>query len=316
MSVISTKEISEGRGGDFEAVKGSSTRVFRITTDNAFDNESTIASAGVLPVYLSPHPSNIFLRCKGISIKLEHGRTVWLATCKYDNEPLTEDEKNRLVENPTARPAKVRWESSRFSMAIDKDAAGNALVNTAGKYFDPPIERDSVHRVARVTKNLAQVPVWLLDYEDSINQDAFQIDGLQVLPRCARLSNLRISEKLEENNITFRTVECDIEFARPPEVKDGQVLDGITRDPDNDVKGWDLLVLNQGLQEVLTDDDDEPLDPPQWRNILIDGEVANSPQLLSPSGLLLASAEPGAMFWLKYNVYKKQDWSQISALWS
>lgn len=316
MAILSVNELPNGRGGDAEAAKGSETRVFRVVCSSPYDTMTTIAASNLLPRYLEPHPNNIFLRNKKISVRQEHGRTIWLATCSYDNEPLTQDERDRNIEDPTQRPAKISLQSNRFTKPVDKDYQGKAIVNSAGKYYDPPPEIDSVTRTLVIKKNVAQIPLWLLDFEDSVNESPVVIAGIEIPKRCGKIGPIPISEEVEENQVKYRVLELQIDITKPPEVQPRQVLDGITRETTSDIGGWDLLLLNQGLQERVVDSTEEPAEPPEWRNILIDGEPANSPQLLDDRGLLLSVSDPGEMFFNRHLPYYPRDWSQISSIWS
>ena len=71
----------------------------------------------------------------------------WTVTAEYSSE-------FTLAENPTNDPATITWGSEQFQRVVVVDKEGDAVVNSAGDPFDPPIMADDSRRVVTVTKNL------------------------------------------------------------------------------------------------------------------------------------------------------------------
>lgn len=311
MAIVSYGYVGAGRDGEISGSESRLRRQMRIIVNSKTDNEATIISAGILPAYLSPLPDNIFYTCRRIRIHNDQPWAGWMADIEYSTEAVSHDEKERQVVNPLDRRAKISWGSREYTQPIDRDNSGRAILNSAGDYYDPPPERYEAHWVAHVVKNMPSVPTWLLSYQDTVNESPFMVDGITVEAGAAKLSGLSISERREENNYSFRTVEFDLEFRPKPTIPSGNVLDPENSTP-ADFDGWDLILLDQGLREIVTEDDNgNPIEGGPFVVNMVDDykETLTAPAPLDGNGHKLESPSPSTVLYFRYRIYERRDFS-------
>lgn len=287
------------------------TRTFRVRVDSRSDQSWSIylATPGQIPRYLEAHPENIFARLKGLKFTptTDHWQW-WTVTASYDSEPITTDQREKEKPNPMDRRAKIEWNRNRYTEPFLLDKRTFAVQNTAGDYFDPPPERLTGYWVASVTKNVPDLPEWVLDWDNVVNESEFQIQGRTVLPRCGLLVPNHMSDKLEENGYEYHQIKFDIEFRRPPSIPSGNVLHPKDRTPADVIGGHDIIVLDQGLRErggsapdysdrVKVQDDD--------------GSDVNQPVPLDGDGFKLGDPKPDTVFYLAFHGYATADFTQL-----
>ncbi len=74
------------------------------------------------------------------------------------------------IDNPVARPAVVRYTTIKTMEIVSKDAIGDAITNSAGVPFDPPLERVKARLGMHVTRNQAYLaPDIYGRFIDSVN---------------------------------------------------------------------------------------------------------------------------------------------------
>ena len=110
---------------------------------------------------------------------------------------------------------------------MDRD--GNAILNSAGDPYDPPVEGDDNRWQIVVRKNIAQAPPWLLTMKDAINNGPWAVAGLSVPDKQAKLMNIEIGEWQVRNQIEFYLLSFTASL---------------------DQNGWDKQVLDAGMREV------------------------------------------------------------------
>jgi hypothetical protein len=193
---------------------------YNILTNSRADNAATIYATGCLPARFTSFDDNIFATVRRVSLRREpKDPLMWRATVHYSSAPLTEKEEQQ-AQSPLDRPAEIDWETMPYQMPVlvgEQVESGvsimRPILNSAYDTPDPVPEKTEYFWVANVTKNLAAVPDWTLDnYAGSVNSASFTIEGLTVEAKCARLSNLRISKKLKENDVRYRTITFSLEF--------------------------------------------------------------------------------------------------------
>jgi len=237
----------------------------------------------LLPQLYSPHPSWQALTARKVTASNQADSPHhYIVTVEYSSAPLDKEDKDKEDNpDPTTRPAVIKWNTVLYREAVEKDVDGDAILNSAGDYFDPPIERDRSNWTCNVRKNMANPPTWLLDYNNCpINSSSFTVDGVSVQARKARLSMIDIGEKQVENDVNFRTVTITLEFKK---------------------EGWQASILDQGLKEV----DGGVLKP-----ITVDGKSITSPQLLS-GGVHIDAPTPDNAEFLDYDIYDEKDFSVL-----
>ena len=288
MTVTLFDEIHSGRQGSSEGLaKTTSSRSWRVVTNNRYDDDVFVIryglSSNLLPQLYSPHPSWQALTARKVTASNQADSPHhYIVTVEYSSAPLDKEDKDKEDNpDPTTRPAVIKWNTVLYREAVEKDVDGDAILNSAGDYFDPPIERDRSNWTCNVRKNLANPPTWLLDYNNCpINSSSFTVDGVSVQARKARLSMIDIGEKQIENDVNFRTVTITLEFKK---------------------EGWQASILDQGLKEV---------DGGELKPIMIDGKSITSPQLLS-GGVHIDAPSPDNAEFLDYDIYDEKDFSVL-----
>jgi hypothetical protein len=226
MAVLTFDEIAPGRDGaeQFKEKKGVTryTRTFLVRTDTNTDEASVIFAHASCPNVGDVYPYDADAFCTDVRPVQHKAKTVWRVTARYSTE-------YELSDNPLNDAAEIEWNTEPRQKAFWKDRDGNAILNSAGDYYDPPVEGDDSRWVATVSKNLAAVPAWTLTYKDATNSDQFTLDGLTIAIGVAKLSRIRISKWQERNDIDFRVVTFSIAI---------------------DENGWAAELLDQGFREL------------------------------------------------------------------
>lgn len=171
------------------------------------------------------HPTALpYAWCREIGVEQaeDGGGLQWMIS------PVWSDE-FEMHENPLLEPARITWHTEQFQQVAWRNNANQAIVNSAGDPFDPPPMKDFSRRVARIQKNVANVPVWFLDYEDALNSGTFTVDGLSVSRGLAKLQRAEAGEWEERNGVRFRVIGFELHFSRI---------------------GWQLTNLDAGFREL------------------------------------------------------------------
>lgn len=284
MSVTRWKEVHYGRGGgdalntDFSVDKDI-TRVFHADTDSNYDTAKTVLSYGSCPNLGAQHPSDLTLYVNERKATNEEGKRHWVVTIGYTNE--------EFAENPLDEPAKTSWDTEIFQQVAETDVDGEAVVNAAGQYFDPPIMKDDFRLSATVRKNVVAVPAWVLEYLNKTNLAAFTLDGMTFTAGQAKLAKLSLSEPQERNDITYRVLTMLFQFKEDT---------------------WVEEPLNQGMMEKPTSGN--ILQKIKDRN----GQEVTKPVPLDANGRALwrtLPVTPANCTYMSYVIYGPKDFSVL-----
>jgi len=238
MTVVFKEETGQGRSASNEKGIRRYSRAFRLETTSQDDGPYAVGSNGSLPKIGSIHPEDANAWCFSLRVENSNPWKGWTVTAEYTSE-------REITEDPTAEPAAITWASEQFQKPVVIDKNGYAVVNSAGDPFDPPIMMDDSRRVITISKNLAVVPAWILTYQDAVNSDAFNIDGITVAAGLAKVQAVTVGEVQRRNGIAFRVVTLVIHLQ-----KDGWVVKS------QDI-GFRELGYGGGRQNILNDVDDE-----------------------------------------------------------
>lgn len=74
----------------------------------------------------------------------------WYVTCQYST--LTYEQKKRR-QHPLDRPATISSTHRNLTRIVTHDINGDPITNSAGYFFDPPIEREDSRKILRITQN-------------------------------------------------------------------------------------------------------------------------------------------------------------------
>ena len=277
MAVTYVGELSEGRRAQNDRGVRTYTRVFRLTTSSQSDNAFTVGSNGSLPVIGNTFPSDGNAYCTNLDVQCVRGWRIWDVTATYSTERV-------LNTVPTSDPTYITWDTEQFQKPATQDKDGKGVVNSAGDPFIPAEQMDDSRRVVTVQKNLANVPTWILSYQDAVNSDAFTIDGRSIAIGEAKMQRISVGPPEIRNGTTFRQVTFVIALRRD---------------------GWAYKILDQGYNEK------NPAAPTGRQPIYIKGHIPSGPVLLDGTGKAQTDPKTANAVFLTFNVYKQQAFSSL-----
>ena len=286
MAVTLIKEIGAGRdGSETNAGVKNYKRIFRVTTNNAFDNAKTVRAAlmlfaGATPA--DPFPGDASAWPIRYSETQLHEKFIWIGEINYSNENT----------NPLNEAAVLSTGGQMFQRVMLFDANGDAVINTAGfPFLDPPVEIEDARGTIEFSKNVAVPPSWLYSLNRTVNETQFSIWGgaVVVAAETAKLREpVKITGAHTRNGVTYYTVAGTI---------------------DVDLDGWKAKPLNAGWDEV------DPNDATKRRRIVCDeGTEPQQPWPLDASGFALRPPTPTTIINLEFVRYLPADWSALTAL--
>lgn len=277
MTTTFKEEIPSGRTARNSKGARTYTRKFRVTSNDKTDGPFEVGSTSGLPLIGSAHPEDANAFCIELTVENTDPFAGWTVTANYSDERVIDD-------NPTDDAAEINWGSEQFQKVAVVDRDGNLIVNSAGDLFDPPAMIDDSRRVVTVSKNLAAVPSWILDYQDAINSDTFTIDGISIAVGKAKMQAVTVGPKQRRNSTVFRTVNFTIHLQRD---------------------GWTLDILDAGYNRK------DPLDATKRQPITINGQLPSAPYPLNGAGIPLENPSPTNCVFRSFNVYKTRTFSTL-----
>lgn len=277
MTVTFIEELPDGRRGTNTKGVRTYTRQFKLTSDSQADGPYTVGSNASLPKIGSVHPEDAGAFCTTLTVENSDPWMGWTVTAEYSSE-------FTLAENPTNDPAIITWGSEQFQRVVIVDKDGDAVVNSAGDPFDPPIMADDSRRYVTVTKNLSNVPTWILNYQDAVNSDTFTVDGVSVGIGIAKMQSVTVSTVQSRNATNFRQVTFTMHFQ--PNGWHAKPLDA----------GFRQVVYGGGIENIRNEGDDE---------------LPAAPVPLDGAGQALASPSPATCVALDFTVYNELPFSSL-----
>lgn len=273
------READFGKGDDRTLRRG-----WLVLTDTRYTSEAAILadavtfSGGGVPIpYLSFHPNDATFLCKRLKAKQDRKSPLhWMLDADYDTKPWEDDDDD---EPPLGRRAKIRWRTNKYQKAVEKDRDDDAILNSAGFYFDPPPLKDLSRWVVTVSKNVAAVPTDILVYPDALNDATWTIQGINVEPNAAKIMEIDISDLQKEQDQEFYVFTYTVEF-------------------DKDL--WKGIYLNQGFYDTDGEripDNGTPAKP------------CASPWPLDADGHKIDDPTPANATFEEYDIYDEMDFS-------
>lgn len=304
MSVLTFKEISNGRGGG-EQLSGSrsirrDTRMFHATTDSNYDDAFTVLAHTACPRIGQIHPNDDGVWCRGVRPEQEHGKRVWKITALYSNA--TRDLNEDPALDGLVNVVSITWGTERHTEAADQDVNGKSILNSAKRMFDPLPERDASERVAVVTGNYSLIPVPILDFIDVVNDDDFILDGVPVGKGTAKVNGLSVGKVEQRNEFFYRTVTLTFNIRKEKGV-------AINVSPaSSDARGgkgqmWWKHILDAGFEELVDS---------EYRPILVTDELVppTQPWPLS-EGLKIDEPTVDNVVYIHRQVYPQSDFGGV-----
>lgn len=266
MPVTEITEIAEGRGGTSDVDGGRRyVRRFRVLTNWPYDGPNTVKAAlGIRygdryqGLGLSGLEQDRYSYCTSIDAEQEDGDGLaWIVSVTYDwFDALTAG--GGPDNNPLLVPCEIVWGYRSQERAIQADADGNAITNTAGDPFDPPLVVEDPRPVLTIVRNEATHDVVrAYNYRSAVNSDSFGPWG----PRTARVIQISGRPAFHYQIGWYWIITYEFEF---------------------NPSGYRFRVLNLGTRkksQALAHKDS--LVP-----IIINGFPVTQPMMLTPAGYL------------------------------
>lgn len=258
------------------------TRVFHVITDDPYVGPAAVRAAlGISrgDPYITDSESDLQARVRRIQPQQQDNPRLWEVRVEYDS---TQEEES---ESPFDKPPEVSWDFAQFTRVAYKDRDGKAILNSAGQYFDPPIEIDDSRPVLTVVRNEPSYnPSLAYQYRDAVNSDAFY----GAPPGTAKVVKITGASAVE-NDIPFWRVTYEFSF-----------------NPD----GWQPSILDQGryakiggklvpIPEFDTDGNE------------IRGSHVADPVPLNGNGARLADPNPDNAVFLDFNVFNERAFNAL-----
>jgi len=249
-------------------------------TDTRYTSEALVLAEAITlhgaPIpFFSTHPDDVFYLCKRLKAKQETDSPLhWIIDAEYDTKPWDDDDEDKP---PLDRRAKIEWSTVKYQKAVEKDRDGEAILNSAGFYFDPPPLKDVSRWSVTVSKNLPAVPTFILNLPDKLNAFTWVIQGIPVEPNAAKIMSVHVSDLQKEQDQEFYVFTYTVEFDRDH---------------------WKGVYLNQGFYDAdgerIKDQSDKPVAFP-WP--------------LDDSGFKIDDPNPDNATFSEYNIYEEIDFS-------
>ena len=253
------------------------TRSFKLKTSLQTERAYHVGSHVSLPAVGEVHPDDGMAWCLSLSVDPSDPWRGWTVTAEYSTE-------RELAENPTGDPAVITWSSEQFQKAAIVNVAGEAIVNSAGDPFDPPLMIDDSRPNVSVSKNVLVVPAWVLTYQDAVNVASFVIDGITVAAGLAKIQSITIGAEQSRNGITFRNLSFTLHLQR---------------------QGWQSNILDAGFRQLDYSGGLENI-----RNEG-DGELPAAPVPLDGAGMALTNPSPATAVYRVDTIYQLEDFTVL-----
>lgn len=272
MGIIGTAQLLEAECDIDDQYARSGTRTYEVFATIDVDEVYIRNNLGIY--IFNTHPSDVRMVVKKTSVKLKAPNQgvydnaqntggagtlpapntpcyVWLATVTYG--PWNPIEHTDTGE-PTDQPLRVRMVPVNTPQIVYEDVDGNPIVNSAGDYYDPPIERDYPRWTLTIVRNeTSPSPATIGVYANRTNESDW--NGFPA--KTVKLSPMTIPEaKFSQfSGAAYWEMEYTFEI---------------------NFDTWTKVVLNQGYRQLAADGTLEP--------ILVAGTPASTPVMLDENG--------------------------------
>jgi hypothetical protein len=271
---IESESVSQDGNGIFSA-----TITWKLVA-TANETSYLVGSDSTLPAIGRLHPAIPDCWCTNLTCTMTEPKTGFTAVASYSS-------KKEITEDPLAEPPEVNWDTEQFQEPVVIDEDGEAVLNSAGDPYDPPVMKDDSRWYCEVTANVESVPAWVLTYRDSVNEEAFVIDGIPVEIGQAKIQKLKISTRKVRNGTGYRVVLYHLHFKED---------------------GWHAKPLDAGFRRKYNATDRELI---TMTNDAGEQEYPVAPVPLDGSGVELLDPTPATAVYGDHTIYKVKPFSVL-----
>jgi len=290
-TVTSVVERMSGRGGDETTSTQGFTRVFQVEIDAISATvESDILANASIPAIGAAHPAYSAVKCIRRRIKLvdDDDFLTWEVECEY---ALPTPGRNNISSNPINDPPRISFGSAQYTRVVERayqsgdtiDDPSEAVLNSAGQPFDPPVVQEEENMVISITRNERTIdPADLVTYRNTINSASITIAGVVIAEHRGRMRSIMASKAWDTSGTAYWQVSYEIEIATATHIR--EILDAGYYERNS-----------SGLVPIL-DKGDNP-------------EPITEPAPLDGSG---GEGDPTSPVYLSYQTYWAKAWSGLS----
>jgi len=270
---------------------------YTVLLDAIETNENVITNAPGVPPMNSPYMFDLFMRLarkRGTPI----GPLLWEVECVYMAVGSGEQ-----GEDPVDMTPRISWRGATSIVAIDNDADGKPITNTAGENLDPPASAEIGDPVLVIQRNSLSVnPAALRLYHHAVNSDFFIAE-----PGQAKLIRWDADE-VKQGDLIYYSHVIEIQFREGLPLQ----LDG-TGGPS---KAWYERRVNEGYRELVWVEDFATLVPFEIEDA--NGNKITRPMLLgkptTPHGEVLRLPEGAAPVFLEIKRFREIPFGPMNFL--
>jgi len=257
MAVVSVNEDYSGRRAQVTEAGASYTRVFKVVVGAATDGPYVAIYAASIPDYGDAHPHDTSAKVTTITAEPVDNDDwqVHRVTVTYNDKP------SGWAASPLDEDPKIQWSGVERTAVQARDRNDNAILNSAGDLFDPPLEGTLHEPEVTIVKNQAHWnPFLAAQYRGAINSDTVKIAGFAAAPGQA-LMTVMDGTTANRNGVDYIEATYRIRFWPT----------------------YRTFLLDHGLHYLVT------IGATTYkRRIMVNGEEVQEPQRLDGSGGVLA----------------------------
>lgn len=163
----------------------------------------------------SGHPQSSAMKCRAPRVRNRPGVSHWIIDCPFaipDSGGTFPDD-----DDPLSQPAVISWPDGLTQIEVDRNKDGFPIVNSALEGFAQPSVVDHPQQFLVVKKNLPFFnAAQAIDYRNSVNQNAWSLQGIPFPPRHIKLNSIRPEGEYELANVDYVTVVYTFELSDKP----------------------------------------------------------------------------------------------------
>ena len=293
MAVVNVKESWSGKGLGRSKDGRTAAAAFTVLLDAIPTDLGEVLGASGIPRIGDGYPGDEWLRVSNVGNARAIGPMLFEVPVTYEREGDGDQD------SPLDAAPDIRWDTVSSTEAKDFDANGDAITNSAGVPFDPPLTFEVNDRRLSYSRNEASYdPVAAGEFDNVTNGDEFL-----GWPPGTVLCKPITGDSKHEGELWYSHTRYEFIFRKGIEEKNG------VGGPE---KAWYRRVLDQGLGEL---DDPAVLNgKPNLKAIKenVDGHAVevSSPRLLDGKGHQLdAAADP---HWIEIQQYGTKDFAVLN----
>jgi len=267
MATIQYKEIPK-RSYSISATERKITRVYQCRQSVATDHPNVAVAAVGISLY-DQHPAVTNAYCTNISVD-EPSPLIFEVTYTYEKIDACEID-------PTTCDPVISWSTVQVEEIVDEDTAGDAIVNSAGDPYDPPVFREAAHIQLEYQRNYSSFDgATAFSWANKINNATFEGAAAKTL----RVAGIKANSVDHELIGTYW--QTTVSLAYNPNT-------------------WTKSILNAGMRKLDGGGDRVP--------ITINGKEISAPVALDAAGTDIAAV--GAEEFNEHDVYEDADFSTL-----